>query len=424
MNRSHHGSQSASLAGTSPDAPQPGPGSLNGANGCVSNEFPNHAAPRASPDNRAPRSGRPRHSISRLGKLGWFFAALLIVLMVARLALPAVIRSYVNRQLARGPAYTGSVGDIDVNLWRGAYVIRQLRVLKVDGHVPVPFFEAPRVDLSVAWKELLHGAIVGEIEVQQPTLNFVAGPTAGESQTGRGKDWRQTVESLFPLRLNRVKIDSGRVHFRNFQSEPPVDIYLRDFSCLATNLSNSRDLTNQLPAGVFARGHTIGDGVLSVALHLNPLATSPTYKLETSLTNLNLVAVNDFLRAYGHFDVDRGTAAIFVEVAAAGGHYEGYVKPLFENIDVFAWQKERKKNIFQIFWQAVVGTATTVFKNQPRDRLATVVPISGDFGEKHVGILAAVGGVLENAFVRALLPKLDNSVHFDEVVREHTPEDK
>jgi hypothetical protein len=329
--------------------------------------------------------------------------------------MPSLVKSYVNRQLRKGPDYTGSVRSVDINLWRGAYVIHGLRILKVNGQVPVPFFYTPRMDLSVQWKELFHGSVVGEIYMDKPELNFVAGPTSEETQTGEDKDWRKTVESLFPFRLNKFVITSGEIHFRNFHSRPPVNIFIHDLQSVATNLNNSRDVVDKLPAGVVARGRTLGDGQLSVVLHLNAFAAAPTYKLEASITNMNLAALNDFFKAYGKFDVERGTAAIFTEIASADGHYEGYVKPLFENIDVFSWQKEKRKNILQIFWQAIVGTAVQIFKNQPKDRLATIVPISGDYNQKSTDMLSAVGGVLKNAFVRALVPRIEHSVQFEEV---------
>ena len=36
--------------------------------------------------------------------------------------------------------YQGKVGEIDVHLWRGAYSIRDVRLVKMTGNVPVPFF--------------------------------------------------------------------------------------------------------------------------------------------------------------------------------------------------------------------------------------------------------------------------------------------
>ena len=80
--------------------------------------------------------------------------------------------------------YDGRVGDIDVDLYRGAYAIEQVRVVQTTGTVPVPLFEAERVDLSVEWSALLRGKIVGQIVMQSPVLNFV---DAGDDEAPPGQ---------------------------------------------------------------------------------------------------------------------------------------------------------------------------------------------------------------------------------------------
>jgi len=171
----------------------------------------------------------------------------------------------------------------------------------------------------------------------------------------------------------------------------------------------------ELPAGVSARGRTLGGGDLDLQLQLNPLAAAPTFEMTAQLTNVNLVALNDFLKAYGKFDVERGMFALYTSSAAQDGSYEGYFKVLFENLDVFDWQKERKKNALQVFWQAIVGTVTTLLKNQPKDRLAAIVPVSGTFENTDVHTWTAVSTLLRNAFIRALVPKLDQKVTLGDV---------
>ena len=61
----------------------------------------------------------------------------------------------------------------------------------------------------------------------------------------------------------------------------------------------------------------------------------------------------------------------------------------------------------QFFWQALIGAATTVFKNQPHDQFGTLIPFTGDTSGTSEDILATVGNLLRNAFVRAYLPRLE-----------------
>lgn len=345
----------------------------------------------------------------------WIIVTVVVLVMAARLALPFAIKSYVNKKLAALPDYGGHLEGVGVRLHRGAYQIRDLRIFRRAGNEEIPLFTEPLLDLSIEWREVLHGAIVGRVVMTKPELNFVDEPNNGKSQNGAGVRWDKMLEGLFPFKLNRLEIHDGRVHFQNPRSSPPVDIFINDLSATATNLTNTRDLAQALPAGITAKGGTLGGGGFDLHLKLDPLAPAPTFEMTTQLTNVNLTALNDFLRAYGKFDVERGRFALFTSMAAKEGNFEGYLKVFFEDLDVFAWEKERKKNVLEKFWQAIVGTLTTVFKNQPKDRLATTVPISGTFDKTDVHVWPAVTSLLRNAFIRALVPQLDGKVTVDEV---------
>jgi hypothetical protein len=340
---------------------------------------------------------------------------LMLVLIGARLALPYAVKRYVNHQLNGIPEYRGEVAKIHIQLLRGAYKIEGLKLEKNTGPIPVPFISIPIMDLSVQWKELFHGSLVGEVEVTRPQVNFVNARNDAEKQTGVDKNWKATLESLFPFNLNKFQVHNGDIRFRDFNRSPQVDIYITNLYATATNLTNSREVRDELPAGLIARGRTIGGGDLEISLRMNPLAKDPTFKLNAGISNMNLVALNDFMRAYGNFDVQSGTFQVYTEIAAADGRYEGYVKPFFQNLDIFDWDQERKKNVLEKFWEAIVAGVAILFKNQPKDQLATRIPFSGNFESTDVDIWATVGGILKNAFVRSLLPKVDRSIKLEDV---------
>ena len=357
-------------------------------------------------------------------RLTRWLLVLVVILIAVRLALPHMLKTYVNHQLDKAPDYDGRIGHVDVQLWRGAYRINKVEIFKTKGEVAEPLFSAPVVDLSIEWKELFHGSVVGKVRMRNAKLNFVAGPTEEQTQTGKGVRWDKLLESLFPFRLNGMDIESSQIHFQNEHSSPPVDIYLNDMFATATNLTNSRDVKSELPAGVIARGTTVGGGGLDLQLQLNPMAEMPTYEVTCQLTNVELVALNDFLKAYGKFDVEHGIFALYASVAAKDGNYEGYAKVFFDDLDVFEWEKERKKNAVEVFWQAIVGTLTTILKNQPKDQLATRIPISGTYEGTNVDVLSSIGTLLRHAFIRALIPRLDEEVKVQEVAKQAEVKEK
>lgn len=90
-------------------------------------------------------------------------AALVLVLIAIHLALPYLVRNYLNDKLANMGDYRGEIADVDLALWRGAYRINGLQIVKVDGKVPVPFVKAPLIEFAVSWHSLWYDhAVVAE----------------------------------------------------------------------------------------------------------------------------------------------------------------------------------------------------------------------------------------------------------------------
>src|SRR5690349_4962440 len=93
------------------------------------------------------------------------FLVIVGVLVIARLILPYVVLHYTNKTLASMDGYYGHIDDIDIALIRGAYRIDSIYINKHDSATQkqTPFFSARAIDLSVEWKALFHGSIVGEL---------------------------------------------------------------------------------------------------------------------------------------------------------------------------------------------------------------------------------------------------------------------
>ena len=62
--------------------------------------------------------------------------------------------------------------------------------------------------------------------MDEPELNFVDAPDESSGQSGEGGPWLKMLDDLFPFRINSAIVRNGSVHFRAFQTNPPVDVYL------------------------------------------------------------------------------------------------------------------------------------------------------------------------------------------------------
>lgn len=332
----------------------------------------------------------------------------IVLAVVFRILLPHLVLNYINRTISAMEDYKGHVQDINIHLWRGAYDIIDLKLVKTGGKVPVPFIEVTKAELSIQWSELIHGALVGDMTFHNPQLNFVKGPTKETSQTEVSKSWIEITKELFPFSLNQLDVVNGTVHYRDFHSEPKIDIYLDRLYITATNLTNSRSVSQSKFARIEMYNQPKPDDPeVKVSVHLDTFAQAPTLDMEFSLKNLKLIRLNDFFRAYGNFDVEKGTFLLFSEMSTSQGAYKGYVKPLFQDLKVVDWKKEVKSPL-RLAWEAIVGGAAKILENKPTGRIATVIPIEGRFKDQNIDYWTAIGTLMKNAFIQAIRPGFED----------------
>jgi hypothetical protein len=342
------------------------------------------------------------------------FMFLLVVAVLAgigRAILPWAVRNYVNRTLDRNPLYAGNIGEVQIHLWRGAYSIRDVRVIKTTGNIPVPLFSAKRVDFAIEWKALTHRRVVGRVLMEVPELNFVDASSEGESQTGAGGPWLQMIRDLFPFKINSAVLHNGSVHFRSYQAQKPVDVYLSQVEGTIENLGNIRDETKPLVSTVQATALAMDEAKFEYKMTMDPFSYRPTFHMTLRLLGLDVTKINDLALTYGKFDFKRGWFDLVIDTESKEGQLTGYVKPLFRNLKVFSLAQDIKEdNVLQFFWQAMVGAAIRILNNRPRDQFGTLIPFTGDAsGKTSTDILATLGNVLRNAFVRAYLPRLEDA---------------
>jgi hypothetical protein len=287
-----------------------------------------------------------------------------------------------------------------------------MSVRKRTGDIPVPLFDVRRIDFAIQWSALLHGRIVGRMLLDQPELNFVDAPGENEGQTGTGGPWLGIIQDLFPFKINRAVVHNGSIHFRVFHTKNPVDVHLSEIQASIDNLGNIRNETTPLISTVQAKGLVMNQANFDFKMTLDPFSYRPTFNLAARILGLDVTRLNELARTYGKVDFKHGWFDFVLEAEAKEGRLQGYAKPLFRNLQVFRFNQDfPEANPLQVFWEVLLEATTSVFKNQRRDQFGTLIPFSGDLsGATTADILATVANVLYNAFIRAYLPRLENSV--------------
>jgi hypothetical protein len=355
-------------------------------------------------------------------KRGWTttktFKTVLIVIaavLVIRLTLPYIILYYANKSLANMDGYYGHIEDIDLAIIRGAYKIDSVYLNKVDSASgkQTPFLSAAVIDLSIEWKALFHGSIVGEAIFERPMIRFTKEKVEPETVRKDSAKFDKLADDFMPLQVNRLEINDGRIQYIDDQSNPKVDVQMTNVEVLALNLKNSYDSAALLPASIRARAN-VYDGALTFNMKLNPLADVATYDMNAEAKDINLVKLNDFFQAYAKVDVNKGKFGLYTEVAAKEGRFEGYVKPLLQDLDVLG-KEDREDNVFRKLWEGVAGGLGEVFENQNKDQVATKIPFRGNVKDPAANIWYAIVQVLQNAFIQAIQPSIDNEINIASV---------
>lgn len=255
----------------------------------------------------------------------WSFTGLVVLLVALHFALPYLVRDYLNDRLANMGAYRGEIADVDLALWRGAYKINGLKIVKVEGKVPVPFVNAPLIDLSVSWHSLWYDhAVVAEVKFVKPEVNFVdGGANKKNSQTGEGTDWRAQLGKLLPITLNEVKIDDGKITFRNFNSKPPVNLNATKVDLNIYNLTNVVDSKGKRDARFDGKALLLGHAPLETTATFDPLSNFEDFEFRMRARDIQLKRMNDFASAYGKFDFNAGHGDVVIEAQAKKSQIDG-----------------------------------------------------------------------------------------------------
>lgn len=349
---------------------------------------------------------------------------IVVLLVILRLILPYVVLRYTNNVLAHMHGYYGHIRDIDIALYRGAYKVNDMYLNKVDSASgkQTDFFRVKNIDLSVEWRALFHGKLVGEMEFNDPTLIFTKDRVELGDVKKDTNDFRKVLKDFMPLKVNSFQVNNGSLHYTDNTSSPRVDISLKKIRLLALNLKNVVDSNKTLPSTITATAAAY-EGNMQLNMKLNPLAPAATFDMNAEVQHVNLVLLNDFLKAYGKFDVHKGNFGLYSEMAAKNGQFKGYVKPLIQDLDVVG-PEDRHDSFFHKIWETIVGGAGEVFRNHKKDQVATKVPLEGNFKDPKIGTLDAIWEVIRNAFIQALLPSVDNQIDINSVGTEDKDEHK
>jgi hypothetical protein len=243
-------------------------------------------------------------------------------------------------------------------------------------------------------------------------LSYVHSPATEQKEAQRVEETGKEIEKqnnrpAVDISVRELDITRSSFLYDDKSADPNYRIFLDDADISLKNLSNHQ---GQGAADLTVQGKFMGSGDTDLSGTFVASQHGPALNLKVAIRNTDLPSMNDLLRAYGRFDVAAGQFSVFSEMSIQDGDISGYVKPMFANLEVYNYQKDKNANVFHQAKELVIGGASHLFKNPSTHEVATEVDLKGNLKNPDVSTWQAIVQVLHNAFVEAILPGFDRAV--------------
>lgn len=328
-----------------------------------------------------------------------------VVLLGARLYAPYWIKGRMESITEERTSYRVEIGDIDLAIWRGAYLIESVSMVERSESRYGDRLRIGKVDISVEWGELIRGHLVGELSLSD--VHWAHDTAEGDEDGDSAEfDWRAVVRDLMPIRINRFELKNGEFMILRKGSGREMDLVFNDIDLLATNISNVSDSGEDLPSEYTVRA-VFATGVPFYATGRIDLL-SERLSMSGGLVSeeITLNEINELARSYAGLDFESGRLKLFSQWTVDDDSLGGFVKFLGYDLKVMEWEDDAS-NPIEFVWEGIAGLFVQLVENQKRDQFASEIPLEGDISDPDFKVIPTLVGLLENGFVKALEPGLE-----------------
>ena len=255
--------------------------------------------------------GARRHWIA----IGIPVAILLILVYAITFLTDEPLRRYTETKMNYAlKGYTARIGKLDLHPLGYSLDLYDV-VITQDAHPDPPVLRITHLSASVHWRALLSGRLVGDVELEQPTV-YLNLPQARKEITDptpvKERGWQDALEAIYPLKINHFEIRGGEVTY--VDNGPFKPLRVANLDLVATNIRN-RSSRRPYPSDVQFSAVVFDSGRLSADGQANFLAEpNPTFRGDVELADIELDYFKPITNHYNLW-VDKG-------VLSAAGHLE------------------------------------------------------------------------------------------------------
>jgi membrane protein len=343
-------------------------------------------------------------------------------LLILRAAVPTVLTWLANVGVQKIPGYRGRVRRVRVDFRLPCVELQGLSLAQLNGAQPENLLEINSVILGSHWKDIFSGSLIGYMRLDSPRLLLnVArfsrsdGDQSGNSRPGRDAragehpSWRGTVQKFPAFRISSAVLTEGEVRLKGVPGQSGTEIKLDRLNLSLDNITNSAKLAPTLMAKASCNARVMVDGTLELRAEGYPFASRPTFNVDFETSNVDLTKLKHVIETSVEIEVLRGIVDLYIEAAAADGHIQGYVKPIFDHLEL----ETPEHSSLAVTMKAWAAEAVAwLGKNKRKDRIATRIDFEGSLEDPDLNITDATLRFIRNGFLTAERASLEHRIWF------------
>jgi len=328
---------------------------------------------------------------------------LLLVYTIAFLTNDPLRRYTETKMNAALKGYTARIGKLDLHPLGYSLDLYDV-VITQDAHPDPPVLRVAHLSASVHWRALLSGRLVGDVELEQPTV-YLNLPQArkeiNDPTPVKDRGWQDALEAIYPLKINHFEIRGGDITY--VDDGPFKPLRIQSLDVVATNIRNRR--TRPYPSDVRFSAVVFDTGRVSADGQVDFLAVpNPTFRGDVELANIaldyfkpitnryNLWVDKGVLSAAGHLQYDQDVRTVALSRAAVDGIQVDYV----HTAATAAAERETRQKTAEVAKQASNAPDLVVRINELRLTNSTVGFVNKATNPSYRIFLADTDGTLTN----------------------------
>lgn len=205
------------------------------------------------------------------------------------------------------------------------------------------------------------------------------------------------------IQVDRLSLTAGNIGFINRKTDPNYRVFASGTRLTVEHFSNRG---GKNPMTVRLRGAFMNSG--SMAAFGTFQHQKGNFDLRVAINGTHVTEMNPILKAYSGLDASAGVFSLFSEVSVQDGHIDGYVKPLFRDLEITDRRQDQNDNLFDQIYEGAADALVKLLENSPRDAMVTRADLSGRIDNPDANILETLLNLIRNAFVDAILPGFES----------------